>query len=136
MLCARVLQRRLLSSLELFGKVHSDDLRLGVTAVLRRLEDVVLDVPKAGDIVANLVTALVVEGTISEDYLQSTGAAVADFALSPGVAPRAAPNAAATDAATRALVTAGRLLYSRYVDALRHALAGMVEVDDVVDLRL
>ena len=54
----------LLSQLELFGTFNSADVCLGLTAVLQRLEDMIVDVPKADYVVANLICQLVIDGTV------------------------------------------------------------------------
>jgi hypothetical protein len=63
----------LLSSLCVRGALHERDVEAGVELVLRRMGDLVLDVPKAADYMAELIAHLVEDKTVPETLLDSVG---------------------------------------------------------------
>ena len=70
----RVLVAGLLSSLCVRGALQTRDVEAGLELVLKRLEDLVLDVPKAADYAAELIAHLVEDKTVPEALLDSVPA--------------------------------------------------------------
>ncbi len=109
---------RFLSALELFGTFNSADVAAGLTAVLQRLDDVIVDVPKADFLVANLVCQLILDGTIPESFLHVSGVADSDFVVSPTTATTRVAAKDGLSIMDAALVMAGRLTYSKVPHAV------------------
>lgn len=67
----RITVSGLLSSLCVRGSLQTSNVEAGLELVLKRLEDLVLDVPKAVEYVADLVAHLVEDKTVPETFLES-----------------------------------------------------------------
>ena len=70
----RVAVAGLLSSLCVRGALQTRDVEAGLELVLRRMGDVVLDVPKAAEYISELMAHLVEDKTVPEGLVESVGA--------------------------------------------------------------
>lgn len=59
----------LISSLEVYGCFTSAAITAGVDVILERLQDVLLDAPKADEVLAVILAHLILDGTLNEAYL-------------------------------------------------------------------